>query len=392
MDVVIRDDLCEKEKNYIQKRLQTVKHWASDHGIPCKDNELPHVALLGSGGGQRAQIAFLGVLRQLAEDNLLGGILYLAGVSGSTWTMASLYDEVDWSGNVVDELVKKAFTNMSENQSSSFHDCLQWLKNRDHEGNLSLTDYWGVVTCFIKGVKLETRTLADEGQRDKGGATPYPLYSAVDKNLLHEKEKKELWFEMSPYESGFTEPGAFVETSLLKQPFKGGKVQMDSRRKPMDMVQLQGICGSAFGDGKTNIKFIIDVIKDWFQQFLPGHGVYNDIVEAALQLFEHYDDMELSYDTLARLSLTLCAKVDCFDVQSDTLKTLDREGWKAMTDEQKQQHIQRILEELDQSLPENPPERLKLMSWNDFKDATMMLESMFACKHRDIPKYIMKRE
>ena len=59
--------------------------------------------------------------------------------------------------------------------------------------------------------------------------------------------------------------------------------------------------------------------------------------------------------------------------------TLDREGWKAMTDEQKQQHIQRILEEIIQSLPENPPERLNLMSWSDFKDGKSVFNSVSFC-------------
>ncbi|XP_063065067.1 cytosolic phospholipase A2 zeta-like [Engraulis encrasicolus] len=107
MDVVIREDLCEGEKDFIQKRLQTVKRWTQYHGIPCRDNHLPRVALLGSGGGQRAQIAFLGVLWQLAECDLLDSVLYLAGVSGSTWAMSSLYDDAHWPDSV-DPLVRQA--------------------------------------------------------------------------------------------------------------------------------------------------------------------------------------------------------------------------------------------------------------------------------------------
>ena len=49
---------------------------------------VPRVALLGSGGGQRANISFLGVMQQLYKEDLLNGFLYVAGVSGSTWSVS----------------------------------------------------------------------------------------------------------------------------------------------------------------------------------------------------------------------------------------------------------------------------------------------------------------
>ncbi|KAL2086784.1 hypothetical protein ACEWY4_017852 [Coilia grayii] len=87
--------------------------------------------------------------------------------------------------------------------------------------------------------QLETRTLAEEGKGDRDGANPYPLYSAVDREMFHNKNK-ELWFELSHHEAGFTQPGAFVKTSLLKQHFDAGHVKQQKKRRPMDMVQLQG--------------------------------------------------------------------------------------------------------------------------------------------------------
>ena len=46
------------------------------------------MALLGSGGGQRAHTSFLGVIQQLNEEDLLNGFHYVAGVSGSTWSVS----------------------------------------------------------------------------------------------------------------------------------------------------------------------------------------------------------------------------------------------------------------------------------------------------------------
>ncbi|XP_063073811.1 cytosolic phospholipase A2 gamma-like isoform X3 [Engraulis encrasicolus] len=197
---------------------------------------------------------------------------------------------------------------MSQDRSSSFSDCIEWLNNRSQEGDLSLTDFWGVVVCYIKGVQLEKRTLAKEGQRDKDGATPYPLYSAVERALLDKNAEEEPWFEVSTHQAGFTEPGAFVETALLKQPFQGGKVQMDSRRKPMDMVQLQGICGSAFGDSQINIKYIWGLIKNWFHEHWPvADHDHNPFYGPVFKLLDDFGDMERSYDDLQELKIELHA-------------------------------------------------------------------------------------
>ena len=46
------------------------------------------MALLGSGGGQRAHTSFLGVIQQLYKEELLDGFHYVAGVSGSTWSVS----------------------------------------------------------------------------------------------------------------------------------------------------------------------------------------------------------------------------------------------------------------------------------------------------------------
>uniref|UniRef100_A0A8C6LH62 BED-type domain-containing protein n=1 Tax=Nothobranchius furzeri TaxID=105023 RepID=A0A8C6LH62_NOTFU len=48
-------------------------------------DSVPHVALLASGGGQRAAVGLVGTLHQMKEDHLLDTLLYIGGVSGSTW-------------------------------------------------------------------------------------------------------------------------------------------------------------------------------------------------------------------------------------------------------------------------------------------------------------------
>lgn len=48
-------------------------------------NSVPNIVVLGSGGGLRAMIALLGTLVELKNQNILDAVMYLCGVSGSTW-------------------------------------------------------------------------------------------------------------------------------------------------------------------------------------------------------------------------------------------------------------------------------------------------------------------
>ncbi|KAG5278672.1 hypothetical protein AALO_G00101520 [Alosa alosa] len=348
MDVLIRQDLCDEEKGYIQKRLQVVGDCLRSHGIVCKPDEVPRVALLGSGGGERAHISFLGVLRQLGQDNLLDCFLYMAGVSGSTWAMSSLYADAHWSKNAK-VTTSSVLKSISEGEDMDFSEGVQWLRKRYEEGDLSLSDAWGVMTCVIKGVPLETRTLSDEGSRDRDGANPYPLYSAIDRAFFDKDKakRKELWFELSPHEAGFTEPGAFVKTSLLKQDFEGGRVKYSLKRKPMDMVQLQGICGNVFGDEKQNQKHILDWIKKSLLprsqgEAAPLSGVLK-IVMALVELVECHHNMDHCHTVLAKLKSVLGEDYGKF---STTLLELDHEMWTDMDDQKRKQHMENIFEEL----------------------------------------------
>ena len=43
------------------------------------------IAVVGSGGGFRAMVAFSGVMKALYESGVLDCATYVAGLSGSTW-------------------------------------------------------------------------------------------------------------------------------------------------------------------------------------------------------------------------------------------------------------------------------------------------------------------
>uniref|UniRef100_A0AAZ3R590 PLA2c domain-containing protein n=1 Tax=Oncorhynchus tshawytscha TaxID=74940 RepID=A0AAZ3R590_ONCTS len=253
--VRLSHSINDEEIKYVKERKTLIKKWLKGQGIDCELEDVPNIALLGSGGGERAAVGMLGSLHQLGQDNLLGSLLYMCGVSGTTWCMSSLYSDPDWSLNKrCDEVIKKL-----KGPTVDLSKIVEWLKSRKGlNQEFNLTDFWGAFTASYYMKEMNTRCLSEEAHRNSNN--PYPIYSAIE--LEHNKLDctKGVWFEMTPHESGFSGLGAFVPTSCLGSQFDGGTLR--EKRKEMDMVLLQGICGSAIADGQRNNAEVVQIIWD----------------------------------------------------------------------------------------------------------------------------------
>ncbi|RXN34243.1 cytosolic phospholipase A2 gamma-like protein [Labeo rohita] len=197
-----------------------------------RTNEVPHIALLGSGGGQRAMVGLLGSLVELDKAGLLDCMLYLNGVSGSTWCMASLYKEPDWSTKL--DTVKDKIIKRLSGPEVSWGDAYAKLKKYHKKDNFSLTDVWAVmvVTEYVK--EIDEHKLTD--QWDQLSKDPFPIYAAIDKQCKQKKDG-DPWFEISPHEAGYSLTGAFVETSSFCSQFDNGSKK--KQQPEMDMLYLQ---------------------------------------------------------------------------------------------------------------------------------------------------------
>ncbi|XDV21617.1 hypothetical protein PO909_026690, partial [Leuciscus waleckii] len=134
-------------------RRKTVQQSLQKLQIYSDLTEVPNIALLGSGGGERAMVGLLGSLDQLDKAGVLDCVLYLSGVSGSTWCMASLYQEPDWSTKL--ETVKDKIIERLSGPAVSWGDDFDKLKKYYNEKDIfSLTDLWAVivVTTYVKEV------------------------------------------------------------------------------------------------------------------------------------------------------------------------------------------------------------------------------------------------
>ena len=67
--------------------------------------------------------------------------------------MSSLYADAHWSKNVTNA-TSRVLLSMSEGKGVTFSEGVQWLRKRHGEGDLSLSDPWGVLICALKGVPV----------------------------------------------------------------------------------------------------------------------------------------------------------------------------------------------------------------------------------------------
>ncbi|XP_026099175.1 cytosolic phospholipase A2 gamma-like isoform X1 [Carassius auratus] len=266
-EVRIAHSLHTDEEEFVARRRETVFQSLQKLKIHCSQDAVPNIALLGSGGGQRAMVGLLGSLVQLDKEGLLDCILYLSGVSGSTWCMASLYQEPDWSTKL--ETVKDKIIERLSGPAVSWGDAFDKLKKYYKKDFFSLTDVWAAmaITEYVK--EIDEVTLRD--QWDHLSKDPFPIYTVIDTQSKKEKEKggdkDDPWFEISPVEAGYSLTGAFVETSSF-----GSKFDRGSKKNPqdeMDMLYLQALCGSALADRSEIFKYLWQKIKDLFKNLTP---------------------------------------------------------------------------------------------------------------------------
>ncbi|XP_077078684.1 cytosolic phospholipase A2 gamma-like isoform X2 [Siphateles boraxobius] len=272
-EVRIEHSLNKKEKEFVARRRKDVLQSLKKLNITCSERKVPNIALLGSGGGERAMVGLLGSLDQLQKTGLLDCVLYLSGVSGSTWCMASLYQESDWSTKL--ETVKDKIVQRLSGPAVSWRDALAKLKKYHQEKHtklFSLTDFWAVmfITTCVK--EIDEHKLSEQRDRHKD---PFPIYTAIDKHWK-QSEDGDPWFEFTPYEAGYSLTGAFVETSDFGSKFENGR--KIENQPEIDMLYLQALCGSALADEEEIRKFLWEKIKEVLYHLKPKFKLQTGMV------------------------------------------------------------------------------------------------------------------
>ncbi|POR33649.1 Lysophospholipase [Tolypocladium paradoxum] len=288
-EVRVSTDLCDEEKEYLARRRRVALVALAKYlGLEEKDihpDDVPTVAMCGSGGGLRALIAGTGSLLATEEDGLFDCVTYMSGVSGSCW-LQTLYLSSFTKGSIsalLEHLKARASTHIAY-PPVAFHSLsslptskyllsglVEKLKG-DPKADFGLVDIYGLLLgaryLVPKGeLGVDDRDFKLSNQREyvKLGQRPMPIYTAVRHEIpdldadgavaseeAKAKAKQEAWFqwyEITPYEFFCEELGAGIPTWAMGRKFEDGKdlppengFHLPEIRVPL----LLGIFGSAF--------------------------------------------------------------------------------------------------------------------------------------------------
>ncbi|KAF4447129.1 hypothetical protein F53441_9274 [Fusarium austroafricanum] len=290
--VRVSPDLCDEEKEYLSRRKRVARVGLAKY-LGLKEEEVhpddvPTIAMCGSGGGLRALIAGTGSILATEEDGLFDCVTYTSGVSGSCWLQAlnlTSFNQGSLS-NLLDHLKARASTHIAY-PPVAFQSLASMPTNKyllsgmveklkgDPKADFGLVDVYGVLLAARYlvpkgdlGVDDRDFKLSNQRQFVQYGQLPLPIYTAVrheipnlpeaaeqgpiEAEIAKEKAKKEAWFqwyEITPYEFFCEEFGAGIPTWALGRKFNQGcdvppehGFHLPELRLPL----LMGIFGSAF--------------------------------------------------------------------------------------------------------------------------------------------------
>lgn len=291
--VRVSNELCDEEKEFLVRRKK-IASMALAKYLDLKEedvheDDVPTIAVCGSGGGLRALVAGTASMLATEEDGLFDCVTYTSGVSGSCWLQA-LYHSSFAQGHlsrVLDHIKARigihiayppvAFSSLASAPTNKYllSGLVEKLKG-DPSANFGLVDVYGVLLAarllVPKGeLEVDARDfkLSNQRQNIKYGQSPLPIYTAVRHEIpdveiagggesghaseaakeMAVKEDFFQWFELTPYEFFCEEFAAGIPTWALGRKFKDGRdvpPEDDFHLPEARMPLLMGIFGSAF--------------------------------------------------------------------------------------------------------------------------------------------------
>ncbi|KAM5234921.1 cytosolic phospholipase A2 epsilon isoform 2-T2 [Ctenodactylus gundi] len=253
LDVRLGFSLCPAELEFLQKRkavvakgLKQVLQLEED----LAEDEVPVIAIMATGGGARSMTSMYGHLLGLQKLNILNCASYVTGLSGATWTMATLYRDPEWSSKNLEAAVFEARRHaVKDKMPCVFPDQLckfrEELQQRSQEGyKVTPTDFWGLLIEGCLGDESSDCKLSDQRTALSHGQNPLPIYLTINvKDDVSNQDFRE-WFEFTPYEVGMQKYGAFVPTELFGSEFFMGRLM--KRIPESRMCYMLGLWSSIF--------------------------------------------------------------------------------------------------------------------------------------------------
>ncbi|XP_028401055.1 cytosolic phospholipase A2-like [Dendronephthya gigantea] len=244
-------DLCDKEKEFLKRRkqkiLRNLRQISKKKQEPRSVNEVPTIAIMGSGGGYRAVCGLSGVFCALQEGGILDCATYVTGLSGSSWYISSLYAREGWPDHWACEDMAKDLQKRFDTNILSHFDLLDFtdrLERKAKSGQLVRgTDYFGMVIGDALLPNQESK-LSYQSLKVKHGELPLPVTTGIRVRVDLPAAEFNEWVEFSPFEYGIAKYGVFGKTEEFGGKYYKGSLVKRFEEPPLHY--LQGIWGSAY--------------------------------------------------------------------------------------------------------------------------------------------------
>lgn len=251
-------DLSLEETTFLNRRTPKIRGALSRLlQMPfAPGSKVPTIAIVLSGGGNRAMFTACGFLQGLQELGIVDATSYIASLSGSTWFLGSWYA----SGiSQVAEFKKRLLTKMSRGITNvtnhEFKLMLDAFKLKHiYQEPITSMDLFGALLGNVLlsdfGDDRYQVYLSDQKKLLEYGEWPMPLYTAVDGSKT--THKLDRWYEFTPYEVGGAWLNYYAPMWAFGRRFANGVSISD--QPEVSLGFLFGLFGSAFA---------VDVYRAW---------------------------------------------------------------------------------------------------------------------------------
>jgi hypothetical protein len=247
--VRVGNTLAKAERSYLKKRAPKVKAgFEKLLGKSLKGKTIPKIALVLSGGGDRAMFASCGYMQGAQEIGLLDAVTYIAALSGSTWFLGAWFASGQSNLSVFKDSfmqkMRKGITSVAGNEANLITDALK-VKIAYNEP-ITMMDVFGALVGNVVldefGDNRQIVPMSDQAKLIDSGRWPLPIYTAVDGSK--QTHQLHYWYEFTPYEVGGAWLGHYIPTWAFGRKFSKGTSQTDDPE--ISLSFLFGIFGSAF--------------------------------------------------------------------------------------------------------------------------------------------------
>ncbi|XP_052502519.1 cytosolic phospholipase A2 beta [Budorcas taxicolor] len=225
---------CAEEQAFLSRRKQVVAkalQQALQLDGDLREEEIPVVAVMATGGGIRAMTSLYGQLAGLKALGLLDCVSYITGASGSTWALANLYEDPEWSQKDLAGPIESLKTQVTKSKLGVLapRQLLRYQQELAERARLGhptcFTNLWALINEALLHDEPHDYKLSDQREALSRGQNPLPIYCALntkEQNLTTFEFGE--WCEFSPYEVGFPKYGAFIPPELFGSEFFMGRL------------------------------------------------------------------------------------------------------------------------------------------------------------------------